>query len=515
LARLHEYQSKALLQAAKIKVPEGAVATTPDMAAEIAQELGGPVVVKAQAWITGRAEHGAIKFAQNPEDARHAAEKILGMKLNQFTVDKVLVEEQLDIEREFYAGVIIDDAAQAPTLIFSSEGGSGIEEIARDHPQTVVQQTIDILQGLPEYQARDWIRRLGIQGKLQLALGGLLSTLYQVARSAEARAAEVNPIVLTKSGDLIAADCRITIDDNAVYRHPELSIEVAREFDRPPTELERIAWNVEKNDYRGTFYFIELETEFSEGDGVIGFHGAGGGGSMMSMDAILNLGLRLANFVDTSGNPPASKVYRAARIVLAQGGIDGYFASGSGVASQEQFHSARGLVKAFMEVPLTVPAVIRLGGNAEQRAIAILERAVGAIPAPIEGYGKDHTPEFCASRMKELIDSFDPTSHDFNPVTRPLPSEPYSFPTVTGGTVTFDHALCSSCESKICISSCVPGILELDGECPVLNISEQDAQTGGCTECLACEVECYFEGNAGGWVDLPIPGLQEYLEKRK
>jgi succinyl-CoA synthetase beta subunit len=354
---------------------------------------------------------------------------------------------------------------------------------------------------------------LGIHSKLQLVLGDLLAKLYEVAHSSDARAAEINPIVLTEKGDLIAADCRITIDDNAVYRHPDLKIEVAREFDRPPTELERIAWNVEKNDYRGTFYFIELEQDYQKGEGVIGFHGAGGGGSMMSMDAILNLGFRLANFVDTSGNPPASKVYRAARIVLAQEGIDGYFGSGSGVASQEQYHSARGLIKAFMEVPLTVPGVLRLGGNAEERAIAILQRAVDSIPAPIEGYGKDHTPEFCASRMKTLIEDFDPKSYNFNPVTRSSPTEPYSFPTVTGGTVTFDHALCRNCESKICVSSCVPGILQLNGELPILNISEQDASGGGCTECLACEVECYFEGNAGGFVDLPIPGLSEYLHR--
>lgn len=511
MARLHEHQSKALLKAAKIKVPEGAVATTAQEAEKIAEELGRPVVVKAQAWITGRAKHGAIIFAQNPAEAHAAAEQILGMRLKQFVVEAVLVEEQLDIEREFYAGVILDDAAQAPLLIFSSKGGSGIEEIARDHPQTIIKHVIDIREGLPAYQARDLIRKVGISSKLQLSLGELLHRLYEVARSNDARAAEINPIVLTASGELIAADCRVTVDDNAVYRHPELGIEVAREFDRPPTELERIAWNVEKNDYRGTFYFVELERGYVKGEGVIGFHGAGGGGSMMSMDAILNLGLRLANFVDTSGNPPASKVYRAARIVLAQEGIDGYFASGSGVASQEQFHSARGLVKAFMEVPLAVPAVIRLGGNAEERAITILERAAQEIPAPIEGYGKDDTPEFCAGRILTLVEGFDPNSVDLIPPTRSHPTVPYSFPTVTGGTVTFDHARCRDCENKICISTCVPQILKLEAELPVLKISEEEAKSGGCTECLACEIECYFEGNTGGHVNLPIPGLEEYL----
>ena len=230
---------------------------------------------------------------------------------------------------------------------------------------------------------------------------------------------------------------------------------------------------------------------------------------MMSMDALLHRGYKLANFVDTSGNPPASKVYRAAKIILAQGEIDGYFASGSGVASQEQFHSARGLVKAFMETPLTVPAVIRLGGNAEERAIAILDRAQPEIPAPVEGYGKDDTPEFCVQRLNELISSHPPPKEKLQGYSYPDPIEPYSFETVTGGKVILDHAACRECESKICIETCVPSILELEGQVPVLKISEQEAKKGACTECLACQVECFFEGNRGGQVILPIKGLND------
>ncbi|PYI75014.1 MAG: hypothetical protein DMF01_08830, partial [Verrucomicrobia bacterium] len=165
------------------------------------------------------------------------------------------------------------------------------------------------------------------------------------------------------SGEFVAADCRITIDDYAVARHPELGIEIAREFDHPPTTLERIAYAVEQNDHRGTFYFAQLATTApKESKGLVGFHGAGGGGSMMSMDAIVNAGFTIANFTDTSGNPSASKVYRAARIILAQPDLVGYFGSGSGVASQEQYWSAYGLAKAFWELDLDIPAVIRLGG---------------------------------------------------------------------------------------------------------------------------------------------------------
>jgi succinyl-CoA synthetase beta subunit len=512
MARLHEYQGKALLKDAGIRIPKGGAAQTLEVVKHLAEEIGGPVVVKAQAWVTGRAGMGAIHFADNPHEAAEAARAILGMQIKGFDVDTVMVEEKLTIEREFYAGVIVDDQAKAPLLIFSSVGGSGIEEIAQAHPESIVQHTLDIQRGFSDHEARNLVRRAGLHGKLLLEMSNLLVRLVGVAQQYDARAAEINPIVLTHEGRVYAADCRITVDDYAVYRHPDLGIEIAREFDRPPTPLERIAWAVEKNDYRGTFYFIQMEQDYEKGDGAIGFHGAGGGGSMMSMDAVLNRGYKLANFVDTSGNPPASKVYRAARIILAQPGIDGYFASGSGVASQEQFHSARGLVKAFMEVPLDVPAVIRLGGNAEERAIAILERAADEIPAPVEGYGKDDTPDFCAERLDELIKAAETRRTIRQPSPKAEPLEPYIFDTVTGGKVILDHAACRDCTNQVCIESCVPRILKLEDGVPVLNISPEQASKGGCIECLACEIECYFEGNRGGRVLLPIPGLDELSE---
>ncbi|MGD2058858.1 MAG: acetate--CoA ligase family protein [Anaerolineales bacterium] len=509
MAKLHEAQGKDLLRKFNIQTPKGDLASTPAEAHQIAINLARPVVIKAQAWVTGRADRGLILFAADPEGTRAAAAAILGEPVEGQPVESVLVEEQVDVDREFYAGVIIDDEAQSPLLIFSSIGGTGIETVARSHPDQLIRKHINVNSGLPEFEARNLVRSLGIHGKLQLELGKLLTSLYETARSYDARSAEINPIALTTDGRMLALDCRITVDDNAAYRHPELGIEVAREFDRPPTQLEQIAWKVEKGDYRGTFYFIQMAYDYQRGDGVIGFHGAGGGGSMMSMDAVLNRGYTLANFVDTSGNPPASKVYRAARIILNQGPIDGYFASGSGVASQEQFHSARGLVKAFMEEPLTVPAVIRLGGNAERRAIAIIERAKEGLPAPVEAYGKDDTPEKCARRLQELINSYDYPIEMPDGRFPPSAAEPYQFSTITGGTVTLDHAACVACNSKICIETCVPQILSLEGEVPVLNISAEQASKGGCIECLACQVECYFEGNRGGFVSLPIEGLDK------
>ena len=514
MARLHEYQGKQLLKQFQIPVPKGGVARSPQEAREIAEEIGGEVMVKAQAWVTGRAGLGGIKKASNPAQAEEAASHMLGMRVKNFRVDEVLVEQRVEIAREFYAGVIIDDAAQQPLIMFSSVGGTGIEEIAQEHPDRVARMHVDIGTGLLDFQARDLVRRTGIGGKLQLDLGSLLVKLFELASTYDARAAEINPLVQLTDGSLLAADCRVTVDDYGVFRHKDLGIGIAREYDRPPTALEKIAYDVEAHDYRGTFYFIQMAEGFEKGEGYVGFHGAGGGGSMMSMDAVMRQGYKLATFVDTSGNPPASKVYRAARIVLASGPVDGYFGSGSGVASQEQFHSARGFVKAFLEEQIDVPVVIRLGGNSEDKAVEILEWLNGRVPAPVEGYRKDDSPDFCAERLRVLIEA----GQLIEPEALPQPGAAgdgknlYQFETVTGGTVTFDHSICAGCESKICVKECARQILSLNEDSvPVLNITREEAKKGRCAECLACEVDCLFKGAGGGRITLPIPGFDEYL----
>jgi succinyl-CoA synthetase beta subunit len=513
MARLHEYQGKELLKRFGIPVPKGDVAHTPDEAFRIAEEIGGETMIKAQAWVTGRAGLGGIKKASNPAQAREAAEHMLGMRVKNFVVEEIMVEERVEIAREFYAGVIIDDTAQKPMIMFSSVGGTGIEEIAAEHPERVARLHVDVNTGLLDYQARNLVRRTGISGKLQLKLGSILMNLFKVAQAYDARAAEINPLVQLSDGSLMAADCRITVDDYGVFRHNDLGIAIAREYDRPPTALEKIAYEIEAQDYRGTFYFIQMAEGFEKGEGYIGFHGAGGGGSMMSMDAVLRQGYRLATFVDTSGNPPASKVYRAARIVLASGPIDGYFGSGSGVASQEQFHSARGFVKAFLEEQLGVPAVIRLGGNSEDKAVEILEWLNGWVPAPVEGYRKDDSPDYCAERLNTLIRSGQILETERRPQTEHSDRQNlYEFETVTGGTITYNHDICATCESKICVQECARQILALnDAGLPVLNISREEAAKGRCVECLACEVDCFFKGAGGGQISLPIPGLSDML----
>src|SRR5438477_683218 len=400
MARLHEYQGKAILAANGFKIPRGRAAFMADEAVAAAKELGGEVVIKIQAWTTGRAGIGGVAFAKKPDEIRAHAARMLAIKVGQFPVEAVLVEEKIDIEREFFLSFAIDDAARAPVIIFAGGGGTGIEERATSTRRI----TCDVDSGPLDSVVNEAIASCGLSKNQTKQLSESIRKLFSAAQSVEARSLEINPLVLTKSGEFVAADCRITIDDYAVARHPELKIEIAREFDHPPTELERIAYAVEQNDHRGTFYFAQLATSAAkESKGLVGFHGAGGGGSMMSMDAIVNAGFTIANFTDTSGNPSASKVYRAARIILAQPNLAGYFGSGSGVASQEQYWSAYGMAKAFWELDLDIPAVIRLGGNTEDRAVDILQLVSKLWRAPIECYRKSDTPAFIDARFAEQV----------------------------------------------------------------------------------------------------------------
>jgi succinyl-CoA synthetase beta subunit len=505
MARLFEYQSKALLQKAGIPIQRGKVCSTLAEVKAFCDELKRPVVIKAQVWFTGRAAVGGIQFADTPQEAEQKAEAILNKTVRNFTITKVLVAEKVSIKTELFASVIIDDVARAPVLIFCGRGGSGIEEIAKEHPEAVVKKVINIQTGLYEFEAMNIIRKFRFSGKVLPQLSGVLVNLVKTAFTNEARSVEINPLVITDDDSVVAVDARITVDDYAVFRHPELGITYARELDNPPSPLDMLAYTIEKDDYRGTFYFFQLERGYPKGAGYVGFHGAGGGGSMMSMDALQRRGYKPANFCDTSGNPPASKVYRAARIILTQKNIDGYFGSGSGVASQEQVHSARGLVKAFLEENLSVPAVIRLGGNMEEKAVEILQNYTKELFVPVEGYTKDDSADFCAERFDTLVKEFSSLKTGAKPPIG-LSKVDYSFKTITGE-VQFQYDLCAQCTSKICIASCSPQILKLNGDKPVLAISEDDAKKGKCIECLACELECRMQGKQGCYVYLPIENL--------
>lgn len=507
MAKLYEFQSKSLLKKEGISVPQGRLARTPEEARHIAETMARPVVVKAQAWVTGRAQSGGIGFADTPDQAFEECARILGMHIKGFTVEQVLVEERLNIEQEYFLGLIVDDVSQAPMIVFNSMGGTGIEEIAAEHPERVARCTVDIATGLQTHQAENLLVGLGIRGKLQQRLCGVLVKFYGMCRQYEMRSAEINPLVVTDSGEIVAADCHAVVDDYAVFRHSELNIEIAREFDRPPTELEKIAYQVEAKDHRGTFYFFQMAPQPLPGDTYVGFHGAGGGGAMMSMDALLSQGFAVANYCDTSGNPSASKVYRAAKIILSQKYIIAYFASGSGVASQEQFHSARGLVKAFCEANLSLPAVIRLGGNAEEKAIEILTTYTRGLAGEVEAYGRDTSALTCAQRLKAMVGKWDyRQNHQTQFEIKRAPAGAYRFDTLTG-CLTIDHPKCLDCIEKPCVESCAARILKFEAGKPMLSISPAEAQKGRCTECLACELACKFHGNRAIFIELPIPGL--------
>ena len=268
MARLHEYQGKAILAANGFKIPRGRAASNVEEAVAAAKELGSEVVVKIQAWTTGRAGIGGVAFAKKPEEVRAHTKQMLAMKVGQFPVEAVLVEEKIDIDREFFLSFAIDDGARAPMIIFAAGGGTGIEERAAATRRI----PCDVDRGPLDSAVDEAVASCGLSANNAKQLNESIRKLFAAARSVEARSLEINPLVLTKTGEFVAADCRITIDDYAVGRHPELGIEIAREFDHPPTALERIAYAVEQNDHRGTFYFAQLATEAPKGSkGLVGF----------------------------------------------------------------------------------------------------------------------------------------------------------------------------------------------------------------------------------------------------
>lgn len=501
MARLHEYQGKALLAQHGFAIPRGGAANSPAQAAEVAKTIAGPCVVKIQAWTTGRAAMGGIAFANTPQEAADHARRLLAMSVGSFPVTTVLVEEKVSLARELFLSLSIDDRNRQPVMLLALSGGSGIEERAEE----VFRIPCDVKSGPESAALQNAIQK----GKFDAALGSAIVTACKSAfdtfRAMEARSLEINPLGITKDGALVAVDCRVTVDDYAVFRHPELGIDVARELDHPPTALERVAYAVEQEDHRGTFFFAQLATAPAAGSrGLVGFHGAGGGGSMMSMDAITNENFTVANFTDTSGNPSAAKVYRAARIVLSQPGLIGYFGSGSGVASQEQFWSAYGLAKAFWELELNIPAVIRLGGNSEDRAVDILRSACKDLPGKVEGYKKGDAPAFIARRFAELVDQS--KAAPWQPCEKRKPAfvgsaAAFSF-AIKGGRVWIDATRWN--EAKAVVLANGYGLLRDENGKPALVVTEAEI-AGKDSELIACEVECRRAGAEVVHVDLEMP----------
>lgn len=409
MARLFEYQGKEFLRDAEIVIPIGEVVSTAKEAKEVAIRIGKPVVVKAQVWVGGRGKAGAIKVADTPDEAEKAASAILGMEIKGFPVRKVLVEEKLNIEKEYYVGVIPDSSweSRAPVVMFSTKGGVDIEEVPEDK---IFRAKVDYLKGFPFYDALDMASSAGIPNELLREVAGVISKTVDVFKKCDCNILEINPLVLTKEGKVIAGDCRMAIDDSSTFRHPEMEIAIPREFPWEPTDYDMVGWGIEETDFRGSGFVMKMTLDETS-PGYIGFHAIGGGGAMIGMDALSRVGLKPANYADTSGNPVASKVYRVAKVVLAQPNIEGYLLAGFLIANQEQWHHAHALVKALREeLPKRpgFPCVLLLAGNKEAESLQILREGLKGVPGRIEIYGSERVEDsdFIGGRLLALVEEY-------------------------------------------------------------------------------------------------------------
>jgi len=403
LAKLYEYQGKSILKKEKILTPHGILIRKPEEARYIRSEFPQGAVLKAQILSTGRGKEGGIRIALNPDEAYQIAKGLFGSVIKGNRVEEVLLEERLDIASEYFISITLSDEKKGPVLLFSLEGGVDIEELAEKETWKMKGIEIDYFNGPNEKEIEKALFEWRVTPAFVHKWLHLSKKLYHIFRTYEMTTLEINPLILTQKGDLIAGDCKATIDDYALFRHPELDmIDIPRDFGHPPTFLERVAWEVEKEDYRGTFYFTQL-AEVEEGHGYVGFHGGGGGGTMACLDQLTQNGLKPACYCDTSGNPPASKIYRAIKIILSIPNIEGYLWIGDGVASQDLTHGARGLVKALREMRPRIPIIIRLVGNNDQKAREIVLKGIEDLGLRLKYYTEDKTTEFCIRRMKEMI----------------------------------------------------------------------------------------------------------------
>jgi len=409
MARLFEYQGKEFLKDAGIAIPTGEVASTAKEASEVAARIGKPVVVKAQVWVGGRGKAGGIKLADTPEEAEKAARAILGMEIKGLPVRKVLVEEKLDIEKEYYVGIIPDGSwkSTCPVLMFSTEGGMEIEAVPEDK---IFRAKVDYLKGFPFYDALDMASSAGIPNELLKGMAGVISKLVAVFKKRDCNILEINPLVVTKEGKVIAGDCRMSIDDSSSFRHPEMGITIPREFPWEPTDFDLVGWGIEETDLRGSGFVMKMTLDETS-PGFIGFHAIGGGAAMIGMDALSRVGLKPANFADTSGNPVGSKIYRVAKVVLSQPNIEGYMLAGFLIANQEQWHHAHAIVKVLREeLPKRpgFPCVLLLAGNKEEESLQILREGLEGLPGRIEIYGSEHVEDsdFIGKRMVALVEEY-------------------------------------------------------------------------------------------------------------
>ncbi len=346
---LHEYQSKQIFARYGIPIPRGRVASNSDEVKQIAEELGGRVVVKSQVLVGGRGKAGGIRLAKTAEEAQELANRILGMEIKGLPVRRVLVDEAVGIEKEIYLGITNDRAARKPVMIASAEGGVDIEEVAARSPDRIIRLHIDPLLGLREYQSRDIAVAIDLPKEYWRQFTAVAEGLWQVYKDNDATLVEINPLVITKEKKLIALDGKMVIDDNALFRRPDIAEK--RDLDvEAPEEITARKYGLS---------YIKL-------DGQIGCMVNGAGLAMATMDIIKLYGGQPANFLDIGGGAGADKVAAAFRIILSDPNVCAVLINIFGGITRGD-EVARGILSAINEVKPTVPMIVRLvGTNAEE-----------------------------------------------------------------------------------------------------------------------------------------------------
>jgi len=537
MVRLYEYQGKQILKAHGVPVPEGYVISAVDEVPKALESIGKSVAIKVQALTTGRMKAGGIRFASSVDEALSAVRDMLDKRIRGMAVEKILIEEKLDIERELYLSITVSDSykVKGPLVLFSTEGGVDIEEVAEKHPEKILRLPIDYAKGIDRNEVIEALRKLGV-AHIADELVNVISRLYEVFKKYDAHTVEVNPLVLTRDGRLVAADCRITIDDSSMFRHPELGIDVPRDVARPITDFERIAWKIEENDYRGVCYFMQLVDDVNEiaRGGYIAFHGIGGGACMLASEALFKRGFKLATYLDTSGNPTAFKVYRGMKVALALPGIEGYCLAGAVIANQEQWYHGFAIVKVFREYSRYrpgFPASILIAGNKEAETHKIIREGLSDAPLRWELYGRERVLDidFIADRFSKLLEAYRSEGPkaignimDFVKGERPSEDElklkcHLWFKTSTGGEVYVDLEKCMAPNCGFaCVKACRwmgTGALKIERGRPALASRDPEALRRLCSECLACEYFCSLKGSNAIKIVVPVYGLEDVVKK--
>ena len=346
---LYEYQGKELLREYGVETLEGIVAASPEEARTAAEQLGGPVAVKAQVLTGGRGKAGGIKVVENPEDAEEAARQILGMDIRGHTVRRVLVEGGAQIESEMYLSIMVDRAAKKPLVLFSTEGGVDIEEVAETNPDAIVRLYIDPLVGLLPYQVRELNFFAGLEGDVAKGVGKVLNNLYEAFTGADASLVEINPLVSTEDGRVLALDAKVTVDNSSLFRHREIAD--MHDVDAADPEEQRA---------------LEAGLQYVKLDGDVGILGNGAGLVMSTLDVVAQAGGEPANFCDVGGGANAEKISEALDIVTSNRQVKSVlFNIFGGITRGDEV--ARGLLSALEQSGSTLPIVVRLDGtNAEE-----------------------------------------------------------------------------------------------------------------------------------------------------